>query len=688
MQVNFEQMVGKILESSKLSHDELMARIRSKQEELGGFITLEGAANIVARELGIKDIFERKEPEVRPLRIEDLIPGMSKVDLVARVVRIHEPREFQRQSGRPGWVGSLLLRDGTGQVRLALWDDKTSLIKEGKVQKGDIIRAKNAFVRQGLDKQPELSLGMRGVIELNPDDPRAKELPPLVEAKVRIADLKQEMAEVDIAGRVLAVSDCRGFERPGKTTGKVSTLTLMDSTGQARVSLWDEWAEFSKNLKRGDAVKLENAAVRLGLGGRVELSLGSRGRLILNPPEVAELPESVERPLKLGEVEAGMQSLDLAARVKRKLPPHEFRRSDGSTGRVASVILADETNAIRASFWDAAVDLAQKLQLNDVVLLKNAYSRVGLGERVEVHVGRAAHVEVNPPGIIVGEPKPGRVKIGELEPNVDALEVVGRVMDVFGAREFTRSDGRTGRVASITIGDNTGATRASLWHEQADNVESVKVGDVVKLVDAYSTLGMFGQPELHLGRQGRIEVNPEGEELPPADVLKVTAPEAERLNIAEIDREGMRAQVRGTVVQVFHHRPIFDSCPTCGRSLGSVDTSLLCEECGKVVTPEHRVVLSFMLDDGTDNIRVALFGKVAERLLGMDAQQVFDLFKSTPDLAEFYDKLKLVGRELLVAGTTRQNKYFNQLELRGSDVRAADPKEEARALLEKLKEGT
>lgn len=682
--MNFDQMVGKILEQSKLGRDELMARIRSKQEELSGFITLEGAANIVGREMGI--IFERKEPEIRALRIEDLIPGMSRVDLVARVVRIHEPREFKRPSGRPGLVGSLLLQDGTGQVKITLWDDKTALIKERKIQKGDIVRIQNAYVRLGLDKQPELSLGTRGEIVANPDDPRAKNIPPLVETCVRIADIKQEMAEVDILGRVVAISETRVFDRSDRTAGKVSTLMLTDATGQVRVSLWDDWADFSKNLKIGDAVKLENATIRPGLGGRLELSLGSRGRLILNPPEGAGLPKISERLLKLDEVEADMPSLDLAARVRRKLPPYEFKRNDGSTGRVASVILADETATVRASFWDAAVDLTQKLQLNDIVLLKNAYSRAGLGGRAEIHVGRATRVEINPRGVSVGELKLSRAKIGEVEPNMDSLEVVGRVIEVMNPREFIRTDGSRGKVASIIIGDQTGTTRVSLWHEQAEKVGKIRVGDIVKITDSYSTLGLSGQPELHIGKQGYLELNPTGEDLPPSEALRVTAPQIEMTIIAEVGKAGMRVQVRGTVIQIFHRRPIFDTCPNCGKSLGSVDTSLLCEECGKVVTPEHRVVLSFILDDGTGNIRVALFGKVAEKLLGMSAQRVFEMFRNTPDLAEFYDKLRLVGRELVITGVTRQDKYFDQLELRGFDVQVPDPRLEAATILEKIKE--
>ena len=165
--------------------------------------------------------------------------------------------------------------------------------------------------------------------------------------------------------------------------------------------------------------------------------------------------------------------------------------------------------------------------------------------------------------------------------------------------------------------------------------------------------------------------------------MAASAPEG--ADISSLQKEGMRAQLRGTIVQVFHRRPLFDVCPSCGRSLGSVDTSLMCEECGKVVKPEHRVVLSFVIDDGTGNIRAVLFGRVAEKLLGMSAQQVFDQFKQLSDLVELYKKFDLIGREVILAGTTRYDKYFGQLELMVNDVQIPDPKREARNLLERIK---
>ena len=452
--------------------------------------------------------------------------------------------------------------------------------------------------------------------------------------------------------------------------------------------MWNERAELVQNLKPGDVVKLENAYVRLGLREKPELHLSWRGRMLLNPPEpgAAELPKLEGHLLKIEEVEADMPMLDLAGRVRRKFQPQEFRRDDGSSGRVMSVILADETGIIRASFWNDMVNLAEKLSPGSIVLLRNVYARAGLAGRSEIHVGRAARVEVNPPGVTVGELEPSRIRIGELEPGMDALEVMARVVEVAGPREFTRTDGSGGKVATLVIGDQTGTTRASLWQEHAEEVRRMKAGDVVRLVNCYSTVGLFGQPEIHLGKQGELEINPSvTEELPPADVLALAVSAPESVDIASLQKEGTRAQLRGTIVQVFHRRPLFDVCPSCGRSLGSVDTSLMCEECGKVVRPEHRVVLSFVIDDGTGNIRAVLFGRVAEKLLGMSAQQVFEQFKQARDLVELYDKFGLTGREVVLAGTTRYDKYFGQLELRANDVQLPDPKKEARVLLEKIK---
>jgi replication factor A1 len=686
LNTSFDDIVQKILDKADIGRDELMARIRKKQEELSGFITPEGAATIVGREFGI--VPERKEPEIRKLTIDDLSPGMSNVDIIARVIRVYEPREFERRDGSRGQVANLILQDKSGQMRGVLWDKQASLVKEGKIQKAAVVQVQGAYVKQGRDGKPELNLGLRGSVNLDPDDPRARELPPAPETKVKIADLSPELSDVDVIARVVAVSEPRTFERSSGSTGKVAGVMLADGSGQTRGSLWDEKADIAREIKSGSAIKLENAYVREGWRGKPELHLGWRGRIILDPAdsEVAELPEVKQRLLKVEEIETDMPMLDVAARVRQKFPPQEFKRDDGKPGRVMNVILIDETGSARASFWDDMVDVGQKLSEGDVVLLRNARSREGLGGQTEIRVGRGTEVRINPEDVEIGEFKPSQIKLGELEPGGNALDAVGRVTEISEPREFTRPDGSKGRVASAVIADQTGSARVSLWHDKADMIGDIKVGDVVGLKNCYSAAGLFGEAEIHVGKHGQLEVNPPtDQELPPADALKKASARLEQVEIGSLEKESTNVQIQGTIARVFHRRPIFDVCPECGRSLGSVDSSLLCEECGKVVTPEHRVVLSFVVDDGTGNIRAVLFGKVGEDFLSMDAQKVFEMFKEASDLSELYGQFGLVGREVILTGTTRRDKFFDQLEIRVRGVQTPDPKEEARALLAKIK---
>lgn len=62
--LSFDEIVEKILTTKPGDHDQLMALIKSKQEELSGFVTVEGAAMLVAKTLGV-DL--EKKPEEKPI---------------------------------------------------------------------------------------------------------------------------------------------------------------------------------------------------------------------------------------------------------------------------------------------------------------------------------------------------------------------------------------------------------------------------------------------------------------------------------------------------------------------------------------------------------------------------------------------------------------------------------------------
>jgi replication factor A1 len=665
-----ERLIQETVRRTGLTREQVFQKFKEKQKEMSGLLPDLEVMRLVAREL----------EETRRLKIADLVPGMSGVDLIARVERVYEPKKVVARGGSEGYRLAMVLRDQTGEIRAVIWDDakaeKIKLAESGLLKRGEAVEIKNAYVREAPDHSPELGINLRSSISILPStDPRAKDLPLPEHRRVKIAEITEQMKEADIVGRVLSTGEVRAFEREGGRTGKRSSFLLGDETGKIRVVLWDEKAEVVKGLRRGDLLLIENAKVKWR-DGIPELHV-SQGRILHNP-FIENPPPAVEGRLKIADLDKGME-VELVARVKEVRGPTEFSRN-GGTGRVLSLLLCDETGLIRATLWDDAASL--KIREGDIVRLKGAKTKLNRQtEKVELSVDNPSQIEVNPPGVEVSEPKTRKVKIAELEPDEDFLEVIGRVVEVEGIRVRGNS-----RVMSLILGDETGCVRVSLWDQHADKASKVRPGQVLRLVNVQAVT-FRDQVELRLGRSGELEIDPPlSETLPELEVLRMAFREVREVPIGELQPK-MRAKIRGTIIKVIVKRPIFDICPDCGRSLGSVDHTPYCQECGKEVTPLHRAVLNLVLDDGTGTIKGVFFGSVAESVMGMGTQEIVQKLTSTKSLLEFYDRLGLEGKELLLTGVTREDRINpEQLEFMVEKVEYPNFVREAEELLKEVRE--
>jgi replication factor A1 len=71
-------------------------------------------------------------PPVTLSKIGKLGRGTHDVDVLARVVRVGDTREFRRSTDDVGYVATLLIRDETGYTRLNLWEERASISREIK----------------------------------------------------------------------------------------------------------------------------------------------------------------------------------------------------------------------------------------------------------------------------------------------------------------------------------------------------------------------------------------------------------------------------------------------------------------------------------------------------------------------------------------------------------------------------
>jgi replication factor A1 len=366
--MELEEMVAKISSESGRTEDEIRDMIEEKREELGGLITPEGAAHVVANGLGInlfKGVSLHKE-----LKIESIIPGMKSVDITGKVVRVFPPREFDRKDGTKGKVCSLILGDETGTIRTVFWGDDVSLIEDGKIAEGGILRIRAGYTKENLNGEAELHIGSRTRVIPNPGDIEPESIPVSKDMEKSISELEEGMGGVDVICKVLRIYEVRQFEREGQAPGRVVNLRVGDETGTARLVLWDEDVALVEKgqIREGEVIKANNAYVKFRYD-EPEIHIGRHGKVTLKPEaSIGDIPGwygEVTRK-RMEELRTGDRAEIRGALVEVYDNLRIFDKKDGSMGMVINCLIDDGTACMRAAFYDKMAEVLTGLTLQQV----------------------------------------------------------------------------------------------------------------------------------------------------------------------------------------------------------------------------------------------------------------------------------------------------------------------------------
>tara|TARA_Y100000034_G_scaffold127597_1_gene180601 strand:- start:104 stop:1093 length:990 start_codon:yes stop_codon:yes gene_type:complete len=270
----------------------------------------------------------------------------------------------------------------------------------------------------------------------------------------------------------------------------------------------------------------------------------------------------------------------------------------------------------------------------------------------------AAHLIANELGVKLFEDV-GEVKINKLLAGMRDVEVNGKVISLYEVRSFNRN-GREGRVASFLIGDETGRVRIAIWDEPLiEKFNILKEDNIVKLKNCYVRENN-GFKELHLGKGGNFDVNPEGVVINEIAQNSFQGSFANK-TILELN-ENDKVALRGTMVQIFEPR-FYEVCKQCGKRARMNEGNFKCQEHG-VVEVIYNAVINFYLDDGSDNIRCVAFRDEAKALLEID-----DLEPLRVDATKFDDiKDNLLGKQLEINGRVVKNDMFDRKEFIASSL--------------------
>ncbi len=272
--------------------------------------------------------------------------------------------------------------------------------------------------------------------------------------------------------------------------------------------------------------------------------------------------------------------------------------------------------------------------------------------------------------------KQERLDIAHVLPGMQNVDMIGKITRISPVREFSTEKAK-GRVANITIADETGSVRMSLWNDEISGIEGLEVGDVVR-ARGYVKEDNLGNPEIRLGRYGSLMKSDE-------DVtVKEIRRSVERTSISQLTEGGYK-EMRAPLLQIFESNLFYEICPTCKRrvKLGEND-EFVCSDHG-VVEPDYGLIVSGIADDGTGSIRIVFFNENAEKILGLPAEEAKKLFDKKKKLDAVLSLIPL-GKEFVFEGRARRNQLFDRLEFIVSNVKEVNVKEEIELLLNNLGE--
>jgi replication factor A1 len=101
------------------------------------------------------------------------------------------------------------------------------------------------------------------------------------------------------------------------------------------------------------------------------------------------------------------------------------------------------------------------------------------------------------------------VSIKDLYIGAKEVSLESRVLNISPTKQFTKKDGSSFSLRTITVYDNNSTASVKLWDEKANlpGIEELKPGDLIKIIKAYVKSDLTGAPTINIGSGASIETS-------------------------------------------------------------------------------------------------------------------------------------------------------------------------------------
>lgn len=367
-----EEYINKIVEDTGLSKKDIENLVKEKKEELKGLISEEGALFVIAKELGVDVSNESKNilSDIE-LNISDLTVNMKNIMLIGRIQDIYRVIKFEKNGGEEGFVGSFLLHDDTGEVRIVLWDENVNLFNDERFKVDEIVKIVNGYAKEGRYGGIEVHIGKYSKLIISPEDVDYKKFPKVEERIINIGEINEKLYRVSIEGKIANMFPPKEFTKKDGQSGKLQSLILRDATGTVRITFWNNEIDKLKDNVVGDFISLSHLNVRKNAYSPNSLDLhATKQTKLLKKKNNLNIEAKMVDKIKDLEIQNNIVSFQGIITSIEDLKKVNLK--SGEEVSLLNLNVSDDTGSIRVNIWrEMADELSKSLKNEDGIYLKN-----------------------------------------------------------------------------------------------------------------------------------------------------------------------------------------------------------------------------------------------------------------------------------------------------------------------------
>ena len=210
------------------------------------------------------------------------------------------------------------------------------------------------------------------------------------EFTIKLSELKEEMRNIVLLGKVLQIYEPREFFRKDGSIGKVVSFLFGDGSQKIKAILWDDKVDIIKNefFRVGELIRIIGCYCKKGRNNKLEVHLGKRGKIILSP-EISDkklkirtdnikvdIPSEMKSNTKLtSRIKELVDKFNYITRIQGQIQIEAFKeitKKSGDTTFLLKILLSDDSKTIRVLIWGmSAIECLKIISNSATVVISN-----------------------------------------------------------------------------------------------------------------------------------------------------------------------------------------------------------------------------------------------------------------------------------------------------------------------------